>query len=391
MDREGLWLTIKRRMFDVIVVGLGGMGSSAAYHLAARGKRVLGLEQYTPAHTNGSSHGDSRIIRQAYQESPDYVPLVKRAYELWERLEKDTGADLLCLTGGLMLGPPGSQIVEGTIRSAIEHNLQYEVLKSAELRRRYPVLHTRADETAVYEVRAGFLRPEAAVRAHLALANKAGAELHFEETVGMWTAGAAGEQVRVVTNKGTYEAEKLVLAPGAWATDILGELHLPLEVQRRAVCWFQPQSSIESFLPERFPIYVWDVDGAHVFYGFPAIDGPGAGAKVAMHSGGEKCSPATISRLISDDEVEELRGHLRRFIPALNGALVKAQSCMYTMTPDEHFVVSLHPEFPQVAIAAGFSGHGFKFTSVMGEILADLTIDGRTLHPISFLSPDRFR
>jgi sarcosine oxidase len=378
-------------MLDAIVAGLGAMGSSAVYHLAARGKRVLGLEQYTAAHAHGSSHGDSRIIRQAYHESPEYVPLVQRAYELWERLQADTGTGLLRLTGGLMIGPPESAIVRGTIRSATEHGLPFEVMDAAELRRRFPALNPRDGDSAVYEVRAGFLRPEAAVRAHLQLATKHGADLHFEERIEKWTADPSGHGVRIVTDKGTYEAASLVLAPGAWAPQVLSSLGLPLEVQRRVMCWFQPQLGIEPFLPEHFPIYVWDVDGRQCFYGFPATNGLETGIKVAMHSGGQRCSPATISRSISAEDVEELRRHLATFIPSLNGPLLKAETCMYTLTPDEHFIVSLHPEFPQVAIAAGFSGHGFKFSSVIGEVLADLAMEGRTAHPIEFLSPKRFR
>ncbi len=378
-------------MFDVIVLGLGGMGSAAAYHLAARGKRVLGIEQYTAAHANGSSHGGSRIIRQAYHESPEYVPLILRAYELWGRLQKDTGTDLLQLTGGLMIGPPGSAVVQGALHSALEHGLLYEELNSTELRRRFPVLNPRSDETAMYEVKAGYLRPEAAVLSHLELAGRGGADLHFEETVETWTADTAGEHVRVVTSKATYEAAQLVITTGAWAPETLAGLRLPLEVQRRVACWFQPGGrGIESFLPDRFPIYIWNVSNQETFYGFPATDGRDGGVKLAMHSGAEKCSPSSLSRDVSAEEVEELRRQLREFIPSLNGRLVKAQTCMYTMTPDEHFIISLHAEFPQVAIAAGFSGHGFKFTSVIGEILADLIADGRTKHPIEFLSPSRF-
>lgn len=378
-------------MFDVIVVGLGGMGSSAAYHLAARGARVLGLEQYTPAHANGSSHGDSRIIRQAYYESAQYVPLVQRAYQLWEQLQKDTGTDLLHLTGGLMIGPPGSALVHGTIHSARKHNLPYQVMDAAELRRRFPALNPRPDDIAVYEGKAGFLRPEAAIRSHLQLAAKNGAELRFEEKVEKWNADPSGRRVQVVTNRATYESERLVITSGAWTSEVMVGVKLPLEVQRRVMCWFRPELNADFFVPEHFPIYIWDVDGKQYFYGFPVTDGARGGAKLAMHSGGERCSPGTISRSISQEDVEELRRYLRAFIPSLNGRLVRAETCMYTLTPDEHFIVSVHPEFPNVAIAAGFSGHGFKFSSVMGEILADLTTDGRTAYPIEFLSPKRFR
>ncbi len=377
-------------MFDVIVLGLGGMGSAAAYHLAARGKRVLGLEQYGAAHDLGSSHGSSRIIRQAYYENVAYVPLVQRAFELWEQLERDSGSELLQLTGGLMIGAADSAVVKGTIASATQHNLPYEVLEAKEIKRRYPVLAPRHEDKGVYEVKAGFLRPEACVSAHLGQAERHGAELRFGETVQAWKAERSGEGVRVATEKGSYTAANLVLAPGAWAPQLLAELQIGFDIRRHVMCWFDPGDSGRAFLPENFPIYIWDVDGHESFYGFPATDGPNGGVKAAMHSGGDRCSAATIERDISERDIRELRGYLTRFIPVLDGPLLRAATCMYTLTPDEHFVVSLHPEFKQVAVAAGFSGHGFKFTSVMGEILADLATEGTTRLPIEFFSPERF-
>ena len=375
--------------FDVIVLGLGGMGSSAAYHLAARGKRVLGLEQYAAVHDRGSSHGQSRIIRQAYCEDPAYVPLVLRAYELWEQLAADTGRKMMEQTGGLMIGPPGSAVVEGTIRSARQHNLPYQALDANELRERFPVLNPRPNEMAVYEVKAGFLRPEVAVSAHLEQASRCGAELHFEEPVESWRADASGEGVELVTARASYRASRLVIAPVAWAPRILAELSIPLVVRRHSMCWFDPGVAMKDFLPDRFPVYIWDVDGQQVFYGFPATDGARGGVKVAMHSGGDLCTPETLRDATADGEVAEVRSCLARFIPALNRPLLKSVPCMYTLTPDEHFVVSTHPEFPQVAIAAGFSGHGFKFTSVIGEVLADLACNGTTQHPIALFDPGR--
>lgn len=366
------------------------MGSAAAFHLASRGQRVLGLEQFTEAHDKGSSHGASRIIRQAYHEHPAYVPLVQRAYELWEQLELDSGADLLHLTGGLMIGTPGSSVVEGTITSATQHNLPYELLDASELKRRYPVLSARPDEIAVHELRAGYLRPENCVRAHLQQAARHGAELHFEERATNWEAHPSGSGVRVTTDRGSYEADRLVIAPGAWAPALLNELGIPFDIRRHVMCWFQPTEDVQPFLPDRFPIYMWDVNGHDIFYGFPAIDGAGGGVKIAVHSGGERCTPETLRDTPADRDIEELRTYMARFIPQLNGPLLDAVACMYTLTPDEHFVVSLHPDYAQVSIAAGFSGHGFKFTSVIGEILADLATSGGTHHPIALFSPERF-
>lgn len=374
--------------FDAIVIGLGGVGSAAACHLAARGKRVLGLEQFTPAHDRGSSHGSSRIIRQAYHENPGYVPLVLRSYELWEQLERDTETQLLTITGGLYLGAENSDVVQGSLRSAQQHNLEYELLDAREIRRRFPVLHPRADDCAVYETQAGFLRPEAAVATHLGLAARHGAVLHFEERIFNWTVTGSGI-VRVVTSKNAYEADHLVIAPGAWAGNLL-KLSLPLHVRRHVMAWFDPPDGISQFRPDRCPIYIWQTASDRVFYGFPATDCEHCGVKAAIHSGGDICTAETIERKIHKRDIDEIRELLAVYIPSLNGKLLHAAPCMYTMTPDEHFVVSQHPDYSQVTIACGFSGHGFKFAPVLGEALADLAIEGRTKYPIGFLSARRF-
>ncbi len=368
---------------------MGAMGSAAAYHLAARGKHVLGLEKFGAAHPFGSSHGDSRIIRQAYHENANYVPLLLRAYELWERLEQDAGVSLLRKTGGLMIGPEGSSVVEGAIQSALQYGLAHEVLSAREIRVRFPALRPRPNETAMYEAVAGYLRPEAAIEAHLRLAAGFGAELRFYEPVEDWSADASGDGVMVKTSKGNYRAARLVVAPGAWAPEILADMGISAQVLRHVMCWFQPVAASNLFEPDRFPIYIWDVDGTNVFYGFPATGGS-EGVKAAMHSGGERCMAEGVNRDISGGDIAEVRDHLKQFIPALDGKLIHATTCLYTLTPDEHFVVAVHPSHPQVAVAAGFSGHGFKFSSVMGEVLADLAIDGRTKNPIEFLSPTRF-
>jgi sarcosine oxidase len=375
-------------MYDVIVAGLGGMGSSAAYHLAGRGKRVLGLERHTPVHDRGSSHGQSRIIRLAYSEGPDYVPLLLRAYELWEKLEAETGEDLMTLTGGLMIGPPGSTFFAGSTRSAEEHDLPYEVMDASELKRRYPVFEPTPDTVALFEEKAGFLRPEASVKAHLDRAASLGADLRFEEELLSWEPTESG--VRVETASGTYEAERLVVSVGAWAPKLLADLGLPLEVTRQILFWFDPEGGIEPFLPDRFPIFIWEPEDGNSFYSIPAHDGPEGGVKVAFfRADGTPADPETIDREVHAEEIEFIRSYLARYVPSLNGDFLYAKTCMYTNTPDEHFVISTHPEYPQVCIAAGFSGHGYKFCSVVGEILADLATDGETSHPIDLFSPAR--
>ena len=380
-----------RGLYDVIVVGLGGMGSAAAYQLAGRHRRVLGLEQFTPAHDRGSSHGQSRIIRKAYFEAPDYVPLVLRSYELWRQLEHETGVQLLRTTGGLMLGASDSAVVSGSIRSAQEHGLPHEILDAAALRKRFPPFRPPAGTLALFETDAGALDPEAAVRAHLDRAAHRGAGLHFREAVLDWRANAGGKGVVVSTRQGRYEAERLVITAGPWAAQLLQSLALPLAVERQVQFWFEPLASGEAFLPERFPIYVWELpDGASI-YGFPALGGPADGIKAAIHHRGSACSPDTIDREVHADEIDRMRAYLAAFIPDLAGPCLRAVTCMYTNTPDLHFIIALHPEYPQVALAAGFSGHGFKFVPVVGEILADLALTGSTAHPITLFTPERFR
>ncbi|GAA3159702.1 N-methyl-L-tryptophan oxidase [Blastococcus jejuensis] len=367
--------------YDVVVVGLGGMGSAAAAHLAARGQRVLGLERFGPAHDRGSSHGGSRIIRQSYFEDPAYVPLLLRAYELWDEL----GADQIVRTGGLYLGRPDTPTVAGSLRASQQWSLPHEVFDAAEIRRRFPTLAPDDDEVGVFEEAAGFVRPERAVAAHLERAARAGAELRFEEPALSWTASGSG--VVVTTALGTYEAGHLVLCPGAWAPRLLAELGLPLTVERQVQYWFQPVGGVGPY--ERHPIFIReDGDGAQV-YGFPAMDGPDGGVKTAFFRRGAVADPDALDRSVSAAEVEDMAAHAGRLLPTLPGRFLRAVPCMYTVTPDHHFVIAPHPEHTAVTVACGFSGHGFKFAPVVGEILADLAVEGTTKHPIGLFDPRR--
>ena len=374
--------------YHTIIIGLGAMGSAAAYQLAGRGRRVLGLERFTPAHAHGSSTGRSRIIRQAYMEDPAYVPLLLRAYELWERIEREAGEPLLTLSGGLMLGAPDSQAVAGATRSAREHGLEHELLDAAEIRRRFPPLRPDEGTVGLFERRAGFVRPEASIEAHLRRAAALGAELHFEEPALSWQADERG--VLVTTARGSYAAGRLVIAPGAWAPGLLADAGVPLQVLRQVLYWLAPEGGVEPFLPDRFPIYIWEVSPELSFYGFPHQEGPPGGVKVALHTGGTPCSPATIDRTVRPDDVAGLRAAVGDRIPALRGPLLDAATCMYTSTPDEHFVIGMHPRRPNVVLASPCSGHGFKFASVVGEMLADLAETGATRHPIGLFDPGRF-
>jgi sarcosine oxidase len=375
--------------YDAVVIGLGGMGSAAAYQLASRGERVLGLERFTPAHERGSSHGRSRIIRQAYFEGPDYVPLLLRAYELWEQIERETETDLLTVTGGLMLGPPGSTTVEGSRLSAQKWNLEHEMLDASEIAIRFPTLRPEPDAVGLFEAKAGFVRPEAAVAAHLERARQLGADLHFEERVLGWAA-LRGSGVRVRTANATYEGRSLVIAPGAWAPDVLADLGLPLRVERQVQFWFAPRGDVELFRIGRHPIYIWETSTGVQIYGFPSHGPSEDGVKVGFARMGHDTQPDELDTEVHAAEIDVMRSFLHDRIPQL-GEFLRGEPCLYTTTPDEHFVIGTHPGAPDVALAAGFSGHGFKFISVVGEILAELVTEGTTRHSIALFDPTRFR
>ena len=349
--------------YDVIVTGLGAMGSAAAWHLAASGRRILGLDRFSPPHQFGSSHGLTRIIREAYFEHPMYVPLVQRAYELWADLERRSGRKLLLQTGGLMLGPSDGILVTGAKRSAQEHHLPHRILSSTEVRSEFAAFAAESNMVGVWEPRAGILFPELAVQTHLELAAKSGACLKFNAPIAKWEAHKGG--VRVMTTEGTYTAGQLFLCAGPWMRSLVPELNLPLLVERQVLFWFEPGSDNALFQPGRFPIFICEYGQRRFFYGFPDL---GEGVKLAAHHEGQTTEPDSITREVTEEETEAIRVLARRFLPAAAGRLRAAVVCMYTNTPDEHFILDYHPAYPQVLIASPCSGHGFKFSAVIGEI-----------------------
>lgn len=359
-------------MKKTIVIGLGAMGSATAHHLAKRGHHVLAFDQFTPPHTQGSSHGETRIIRQSYWEDPRYVPLLLRAYELWRQLEADTATPLMHLNGGLMIGKADGCLVSGSRLSAETFGLPHRLLSRDELRTSYPAFVLPDDSVALWEPNAGYLRPEACIQAQLDRAARSGADLHFNEPVIDWRPTATGG-VAVRTARSTYDANHLVITAGPWAPQILRAIGLPLAVTRQVLFWFEPRAGYELFAADRLPIFLLeDERNRPLLYGFPWL-GPGhEGVKVALHGSTVFCTPETVERAILPSDEAEIMERLEETMPSLNGGLLRAETCLYTMTPDEHFIIDKHPEFSQVAIAAGFSGHGFKLSSVVGEILADL-------------------
>lgn len=359
--------------YDVIVAGLGAMGSAAAFHLARQRRKVLGLDRFKPPHSLGSSHGQTRIIREAYFEHPMYVPLVQRAYQLWAQLALESGRDLLRITGGLMIGPADGVLVCGARRSAEQHRLSHEVLTAEEVRSRFPVLRPADDMVAVWEPRAGVLFPEACIGAHLGLAQTHGATLHYGEPVVTWRSDGSG--VTVTTAGGEYRADQLLLTAGSWITSLVPESKHAFTVERQVLYWFAPVADHRLFAATECPVHLWESSPRKFFYGFPDF---GSGVKVAVHHGGEVADPDQLRREVSDDEVAAMRKLIRRFLPGADGALRSAEVCMYTNTQDENFWIDRHPDHPQVLIASPCSGHGFKFASVMGEVLAELLTTGRS-------------
>lgn len=378
---------------DVIVLGLGAMGSAAAAWLAEHGHRVLTFDAFTPPHSHGSSHGLSRIYRQAYWEDPRYVHLLLRAHDLWRKLERDSGTPLLHITGALMIGPPNGQLVPRSAESARQFHLPHNMLSAADLRRRWPRFHVADDTVALLEHNAGYLNPELSIEQQLRQAARHGADLHFNEPVLDFKTNASGVTVR--TARGSFTAAHLVVTAGPWAPQVLAETQLPLRVTRQVLFWFEPTVPVDAFRPDpdpaRFPIYLWETaPGDPMLYGFP-LTGPDAeGVKVALHGSEETGTPDTIDRTIRPDDEQRIRQRLATTIPALSGRLVRAETCLYTMTPDENFVIGPHPQQPNVTLALGFSGHGFKFAPVIGELVGQLATEGKTKQDIAMFSLTRF-
>ncbi len=377
--------------YDVIVIGVGSMGGATCKALAQRGVRVLGIEAFRPGHDQGSAHGGSRIIRQSYFEDPAYVPLLRRAYTGFRTLEAESGRALMTLCGGIYLGDPDDITFTGSRDAALLHGLDHEVLDADQIRGRFPTMAPAPDALAVYESNAGYVRPEQTTIANAEVAARHGATLRFDERVRSWRATPGGG-VTVVTDVGTYGADRLVLTPGAWAPLLLDGLAVALSVERMVFHWFTPDFSavpFQTWSDERHPVYIEQTRGNGQIYGFPMTDGPAGGFKLGYFHLGTPTTADSVQRLVASEEDEVMRTRARQLFPHLSGPVVQSKTCLYTVTPDEHFVLGPHPEHPQVALGCGFSGHGFKFVPVVGEILADLVTTGRTEHPIELFDPRR--
>ena len=367
-----------------IVIGVGGMGSAACVELARRGVSVLGIEQFRLGHDRGSSHGESRIIRKAYFEHPDYVPLLHRAYELWNRLERDTGRNLFRPTGLVLSGPADGETIQGARLSAEQHGLELQNFTANEALRRFPGFVFPADHDVAFEPGAGTLLVDDCVEAQISEAIRLGATMIDNEKVVDWSSD--GQSVCVRTTSNEYHADSLIVTAGAWASECLRSLRLPLKVVRKFVGWFQCRST--NFHEDRgCPTFYFETPKG-TFYGFPSFDG--TTVKVAEHSGGEPVEdPLTVNRECHPSDIIRLNSCLTECLPEIDPDLVRHSVCLYTRTPDQHFVIDHHPEQQNVVFAAGFSGHGFKFCPVIGEALADLIQHGKTSLPVAFLSRNR--
>ncbi len=371
--------------YDVIVVGVGGMGSATLFHLARRGLRVLGLERFDLVHEHGSSHGLTRIIRLAYWEHPTYVALLRRSYELWRELEQLAGERLLHITGSIDAGPAGGPVFEGALRSSQVHGLPHELMDGDELHRRFPGYRLPRETRCLYQPEGGFLLPERCNVAHVDQALAQGAEVHCREAVLEWD--VVGSRVRVRTDRRTYEAGRLVVCAGPWASKLIPELDGLAVAERQVLAWLQP-SRPEYFLPGVFPVFNLELEDGR-YYGFPSFLIPGFKFG-KYHHFGEVVDPDAARREPGAADEEMLRDFARRYFPDGAGSTLMLKSCLFTNSPDRHFVLDRHPDHPEVSIAAGFSGHGYKFCSVVGEVMADLAGTGETRHDIEFFRLARF-
>jgi sarcosine oxidase len=379
---------------DVIVVGLGAMGSSVTLRLARRGLRVVGFDRFSPPHTHGSTHGDTRITRLALGEGSDFVPLVLRSHQLWREIEREAGTKLLEQTGGLVLGEPDHPFLERTRSAAAEYAIAHENLTNAVLRDRFPMFGAGRRTEAYFEPEAGFLRPEAAVEAQLSLARAAGATLLLDEEVVSWSGSRNG--VAIATSARTLDAVELVLCGGAWIGRLVPELRPLVAIQPQCLHWFPIRRGYDALA--EMPVFVWGVDieedeFAHGtgFYGFPAIDGAAGGVKLATEVYGITVDPDEPWReQLSDRASSFYERFVARLFPWVSAPPLRTVACLYTATRGSRFLVDRHPAHPNVTVVSACSGHGFKHSAAIGEAVAETIATGTTaavLAPFAMTTP----
>ncbi len=379
--------------FDAIVLGVGSMGSATSYYLASRGYSVLGLEQFDIPHDQGSHAGQSRIIRKAYFEHPDYVPLLERAYENWKEIETKTSSQIYFPTGLLYAGKPNDILIKGVRESAEKYSVKVESLSNAQAKDRFPQFKIPESYEVLFEPDAGFVTPERAVLLYVEQAIQAGAHIQTKEKAISWK--KEGEIVTVTTTKETYACKKLIITAGPWASNMIPGFSGQLKVTRQIIAWVNPKVR-KDFELGQFPCWlIDDHTQPGMYYGFPILPvgkfGGPIGLKVALHYPGQPTDPDAVNRIPSKNDERDLIRAIEKLLPEGYSSTHVMKTCLYTNTPDENFLLDFLPGYnQQVAIAAGFSGHGFKFVSVVGEIMADLAMNGKTDLPIGFLNAQRF-
>ncbi|HPW62516.1 MAG TPA: N-methyl-L-tryptophan oxidase [Cyclobacteriaceae bacterium] len=382
------------RNFDAIVLGVGSMGSSTCYYLASRGYRVLGLEQFDIPHDHGSHAGQSRIIRKAYFEHPDYVPLLERAYENWKEIEGKTDSQIYFPTGLLYAGKPEEVLIKGVRESAEKYKLNVESLSKSDTKHRFPQFQIPEGYEVLFEPDAGFVTPERAILLFAEQAIRKGAQIHTKEKTASWK--KEGDLITVITDKSTYTCKKLIITAGAWAGSVIPGFSSQLKVTRQVIAWVNPKER-KPFELGQFPCWMIDDHTQEgMYYGFPVLPvakfGAPIGLKVALHHPGLVSNPDAVNRIPSKEDENHLVEALDKYLPQGYETTHVLKTCLYTNTPDENFILDFLPGYDQqVVIAAGFSGHGFKFVSVVGEIMADLSMKGKTHLPIDFLNAKRFK
>jgi len=370
---------------EIVVVGLGAMGAATAYQLSKRNVRVIGLEQFKIGHSRGSSHGESRIVRQACYEHPSYAPLSLRSYQLLDELETRTGRRHSVRCGGLMIGLPGSAPVTGSVETARIHKLSYELLESRDIRRRFPALNVADDHVAFFEAKAGAVFPEMMVQSWIRIAKAAGVEVCESHCVMAVEPHAGG--VRVRGEGFVVDADQAIVTAGPWLDTLFPEMRSYLSIERIVQHWFKPKRPA-LFHPSAFPIFYWD-RGAYQLYGFPSVDPAHQFVKVGLDNDRRACRPDSVDREITTEELIRLDVALGADIPALQGSYVRSEPCLWTVSQDRNLIVGRHPDHEQIIIAGGCSGRGFKFAPVVGEILAQLALTGSTQHDVTRFSPGR--
>ena len=375
---------MKKNIYDVIIIGLGAMGSAASYYLSKNGVKVLGLDTYEPPHKLGSSHGHTRVIREAYHEGTSYVPIVKKAYELWNELDHEIEDKLILEYGGMYLGDDGKYLSDAK-KSAKKYDIPIKEFSSKEIKEKYNILNPPNNFKGLLENRSGAVFPEKAISNFLSKSINNGSSHNYNEKVIVWE--KQSKFYKVETDKNNYFAEKLIFSSGAWIKNLVPSLKLPVKIERQVLFWFDPIKDKDKFHYSNMPNTGWDLDNGMEFYTQPNIENKGF--KVAMHHNGKFISENDLNRESNADDLSIVKNFLEEYIPLANGKLIDSRVCVYTNTPDLDFIIDFYPNDENIIICSPCSGHGFKFTPAIGEICSELVINNAANYDLSEFSIKR--